>query len=209
MSKSTEKVDSSVDNRGRDDYPACPEPPPLEHGFWRDRALEELSAAEWEALCDGCAKCCLLKIEYGASGVVHYTNVRCRLLDGATCRCTDYANRSRRVSDCVTLDPAGVRAAYWLPQTCAYRRVAAAAGFSLQKTVPAFALTQSSFDFATALGSRFWNFYYFRFLSRILRTAGEKKGSMLGATLCFLDGLVTPLTGEGISSKWLVFKKTD
>lgn len=125
MSKSTEKVDSLVDNRGLDDYPACPEPPPLEHGFWRGRALEELSAAEWEALCDGCAKCCLLKLEYGGSRVVHYTNVRCRLLDGATCRCTDYANRSRRVSDCVTLDPAGVRAAYWLPQTCAYRRVAA------------------------------------------------------------------------------------
>jgi SAM-dependent methyltransferase len=89
----------------------------------------------------------------------------------------------------------------------AYRRVAAAAGFSLQKVVPAFTLTQSSFDFATALGSRFWNFYYFRFLSRVLRTAGEKRGSMLGATLSFLDGLVTPLTGKGISSKWLVFKK--
>ena len=124
MSKSTEKADSSVDNRGGDDYPAAQEGGSLEHGFWRGRALTDLSPAEWEALCDGCAKCCLLKLEYAAPRQVLYTNVRCRLLDSATCRCTDYPNRSRRVSDCVTLDAAGVHESYWLPQTCTYRRLA-------------------------------------------------------------------------------------
>lgn len=114
----------SVDNRRFGDYPTDNEAAPLGDRFWCGRALQDLSPAEWEALCDGCAKCCLLKLEYAAPREVHYTNVRCRLLDDATCRCTDYANRSRRVADCVTLDPEAVRQAYWLPETCAYRRVA-------------------------------------------------------------------------------------
>lgn len=124
VSKSRGKADSSVDNGGGGDYPDAQEGGSLAHRFWRGRALEDLSVAEWEALCDGCAKCCLLKLEYAAPREVHYTNVRCRLLDEATCRCSDYPNRSRRVADCVTLDPAAVRAAYWLPRTCAYRLVA-------------------------------------------------------------------------------------
>ena len=124
MSKSTEKADSSVDNRGGGDYLAAQEGGSLDHGFWRGRALSDLSPSEWEALCDGCAKCCLLKLEYAAPRQVLYTNVRCRLLDATTCRCTDYRNRSRRVSDCVTLDAAAVQESYWLPRTCAYRRLA-------------------------------------------------------------------------------------
>jgi uncharacterized cysteine cluster protein YcgN (CxxCxxCC family) len=124
VSKSTRKADSSVDNRAYADHqPALPNGTAAP-GFWRDRPLDALSPAEWEALCDGCAKCCLLKLEYAAPREVLYTNVRCRLLDDRTCRCTDYANRSRRVPDCVTLDAAAVREAYWLPRTCAYRLVA-------------------------------------------------------------------------------------
>ena len=123
MSKSIGKADSSVDNRGFDDYQPAKEAPSLAPGFWRGRSLADLSRAEWEALCDGCAKCCLLKLEYAAPREVHYTNVRCRLLDDATCRCTDYPNRSRRVADCVTLDASSVRESYWLPRTCAYRLV--------------------------------------------------------------------------------------
>lgn len=124
MSKNNENTDSSIDIRRQGDFPTAAEPPRLEPGFWRDRALEDLSPAEWEALCDGCGKCCLLKLEYASPRVVHYTNVRCRLLNDATCRCVDYPNRSRRVPDCVTLDPASVREAHWLPTTCAYRRLA-------------------------------------------------------------------------------------
>jgi hypothetical protein len=124
VSKNPEFPDGSVDIRELGDYPAGNAPAIPGDRFWRGRRLEDLSPAEWEALCDGCAKCCLLKLEYAAPREVLYTNVRCRLLDDATCRCTDYPNRSRRVADCVTLDPHAVREAYWLPQTCAYRRVA-------------------------------------------------------------------------------------
>jgi uncharacterized cysteine cluster protein YcgN (CxxCxxCC family) len=96
----------------------------LKPGFWRTKALGELSRAEWEALCDGCARCCLHRFEDEDTREIWFTNVHCRLLDATTCRCTDYANRSTRVPDCVTLTPADLETPYWLPATCAYRLLA-------------------------------------------------------------------------------------
>lgn len=92
--------------------------------FWRRKPLSEMTPEEWESLCDGCAKCCLYKLEDMDTGEVYFTNVHCRLLDTRTGRCTDYPNRSRRVSDCVTITPEVLRRPYWLPSTCAYRLVA-------------------------------------------------------------------------------------
>lgn len=92
--------------------------------FWYRRPLNAFDDAEWEALCDGCAKCCVHKLEDADTGEVYFTNVSCRLLDPATCRCSDYANRSQLVSDCLTLTPANLAACGWLPRTCAYRRLA-------------------------------------------------------------------------------------
>jgi uncharacterized cysteine cluster protein YcgN (CxxCxxCC family) len=92
--------------------------------FWEGRTLEQLSATEWEALCDGCGKCCVNKFEDEDTGDIHYTDVACQLLDHHSCRCRDYAHRSARVSDCVTLTPETIANARWLPETCAYRRVA-------------------------------------------------------------------------------------
>jgi uncharacterized protein len=92
--------------------------------FWRAKTLEEMSAPEWESLCDGCGRCCLVKLEDEDTGEIHFTDLGCRLLDGKTCRCTDYARRRRRVHDCVKLTPESVRALSWLPKTCAYRLVA-------------------------------------------------------------------------------------
>jgi uncharacterized cysteine cluster protein YcgN (CxxCxxCC family) len=92
--------------------------------FWRHKALHELTAQEWEALCDGCAKCCLYKLEDIDTREVYYTDVHCRLLDPETGRCSDYLNRSQRVSDCVTITLEVLRDPYWLPGTCAYRRLA-------------------------------------------------------------------------------------
>ena len=95
-------------------------PPP----FWRTKTLEEMSASEWESLCDGCARCCLVKLEEDESGQIHYTDLSCTLLDGKTCRCKDYSRRQQRVKDCVKLTPESVRALSWLPVTCAYRALA-------------------------------------------------------------------------------------
>jgi len=90
--------------------------------FWETIPLRKMTAPEWEALCDGCGKCCLNKIEYEDTGEVEYTRVACRLLDGATCRCGNYEQRFTYVPECVRLNPKTLpKVAYWLPATCAYK----------------------------------------------------------------------------------------
>lgn len=90
--------------------------------FWETVPLDQMTPHEWEALCDGCGKCCLNKIEYEDTGEVEYTRIACRLLDGQTCRCTQYDIRRQFVPDCVQLTPATLpKIAYWMPRTCAYR----------------------------------------------------------------------------------------
>lgn len=99
--------------------PQNPEEPP----FWKVKSLDEMSPAEWESLCDGCARCCLNKLEDWDSGEIVWTDVACELLDGETCRCKDYDNRAATVPDCIQLTPEEVRTLTWLPPTCAYRLV--------------------------------------------------------------------------------------
>lgn len=89
---------------------------------WWHKPLDALSASEWEALCDGCGRCCLLKLEDEDSGAVHYTRVACRLLDADLCRCRDYPRRLQRVPGCVRLTAVALReGGHWMPRTCAYR----------------------------------------------------------------------------------------
>lgn len=92
--------------------------------FWKTKSLEELSAEEWESLCDGCGRCCLEKLEDEDTGTIYFTHIGCRLLDAGLCTCRDYAHRTEQVPDCVQLTPANVRTLTWLPPTCAYRLVA-------------------------------------------------------------------------------------
>jgi uncharacterized protein len=92
--------------------------------FWRRKPLHKLDKEEWESLCDGCARCCLVKLEDEEDGTVFHTDVACRLLDCEACRCTNYAKRSRLVPGCVALTADNVPRLAWLPPTCAYRLVA-------------------------------------------------------------------------------------
>jgi len=91
--------------------------------FWKRKTFEEMTAVEWESLCDGCGLCCLNKLEDWDSGDVVFTSVACRLLDGESCRCSDYPNRQAIVPDCLQLTPEMVRDIGWLPPTCGYRLV--------------------------------------------------------------------------------------
>lgn len=82
-----------------------------------------MSEVEWESLCDGCARCCLHKLEDRDTGQVFYTNVVCRLLNLESCRCTDYANRHERVPHCVRIPAQRIHELRWMPSSCAYRLV--------------------------------------------------------------------------------------
>ena len=94
----------------------------LRDRYWEHVPLKKMTAPEWEALCDGCGKCCLNKIEYEDTGEVEFTRVACRLLDGTSCRCSSYDNRHQFVPECVRLNPKTIaKVAYWLPKTCAYK----------------------------------------------------------------------------------------
>ena len=92
--------------------------------FWETKSLSEMSRDEWELICDGCAKCCLVKIEDEDSGDIAFTRLHCRLLDAEICRCKDYENRQAYVPDCVKLTPGNVEQLKWMPKECSYRRLA-------------------------------------------------------------------------------------
>jgi len=92
--------------------------------FWSKYTLDELHREEWEALCDGCALCCLHRLEDEDTGQVAQTDVSCRYLDLDACSCTDYENRHINVPDCVPFNAESAKAFFWLPETCAYRVLA-------------------------------------------------------------------------------------
>ncbi|TVZ39678.1 hypothetical protein P886_4085 [Alteromonadaceae bacterium 2753L.S.0a.02] len=89
--------------------------------FWESKVLAELSATEWESLCDGCGKCCLQKLQDEDSNELYFTNVACRYLNTDTCRCRDYSNRQHNVPECIVLRRESAEVFEWLPSTCAYR----------------------------------------------------------------------------------------
>ncbi|MGB0664246.1 MAG: YcgN family cysteine cluster protein [Pontibacterium sp.] len=91
--------------------------------FWRTTPLTQMTPSQWESLCDGCALCCLHKIEDEETLEVYYTSVVCHLLDFDTCRCTKYEERTKLVPNCVKLRPSDVADFHWLPPTCAYRLI--------------------------------------------------------------------------------------
>ena len=90
--------------------------------FWKHKPLKSLTSEEWEALCDGCGKCCLNKLEDEDTGEVALTRIACRLLDDQSCKCGQYPIRHQFIPDCIVLKPSNIdENAYWMPKTCAYR----------------------------------------------------------------------------------------
>lgn len=92
--------------------------------FWHDKRLTEMTDLEWESLCDGCARCCMIKLEDEDTAEVRYTSLVCDLLDVESCRCTGYPQRHQLVPDCIEFDADLAATLRWLPATCAYRRLA-------------------------------------------------------------------------------------
>jgi uncharacterized protein len=91
--------------------------------FWETKTLEQMTAQEWESLCDGCGRCCLVRFEDEDTGEIIPTRVACRLLDTQTCACTNYRHRRRYVPDCIKLTPHKIEDLTWMPHSCAYRRL--------------------------------------------------------------------------------------
>jgi len=91
--------------------------------FWKTKTLEQMTREEWESLCDGCGRCCLVKLEDEDNGEVYTTRLACSMLNIRSCRCKDYANRFSKMPDCLEIDVKKARELTWLPKTCGYRVV--------------------------------------------------------------------------------------
>ncbi len=91
--------------------------------FWKSKTLNEMNTEEWEALCDGCGKCCLIRLEDPDTLEVATTKVSCKLFDPKTCQCTNYSERQNIVPTCVQLTPSNIKELKWLPKSCSYRLV--------------------------------------------------------------------------------------
>jgi uncharacterized cysteine cluster protein YcgN (CxxCxxCC family) len=98
-------------------------PEPDARPFWERETLETMTPEQWESLCDRCGRCCLVKLEDEDTGEILHTDIACKLFDAGACTCLGYANRHKKVRDCIKLTPESVRDIKWLPTTCAYRLV--------------------------------------------------------------------------------------
>ncbi len=114
--------------------------------FWKHKKLHEFSSQEWESVCDGCGRCCLHKLEDTDTGKLHYTRIACKLLDLENCRCKNYPERFTFVPDCISLQHDLYNSLKWLPESCAYRRLAD--GKDLPEWHPLVSGEQSSVEMA-------------------------------------------------------------
>ena len=94
----------------------------LRDKFWEKYSLDELNSREWDALCDRCGKCCLLKLE--DEDQIYLTNIACAQIDLRNCRCRNYEKRTELVKNCISLTKKNLKINLkWLPYTCSYKLV--------------------------------------------------------------------------------------
>lgn len=112
--------------------------------FWQNTTLDDMDGEQWEAICDGCARCCLHKFiddekleeQFAPTDHINdgeeilYTNIACYLLNDKTCACTQYAKRTELVPDCVTLTKDNLKDIFFMPPSCSYRRLHEGKGLS-------------------------------------------------------------------------------
>ncbi|MGQ8364032.1 YcgN family cysteine cluster protein [Glaciecola sp. 1036] len=106
--------------------------------FWKHKTLSQMSKQEWEAICDGCGRCCLHKFiedtesseDQDPKSALHYTNIACFLLNDKSCACMAYEKRTQRVPDCATLTAQNLEQMYFMPPSCSYRRFHEGKGLS-------------------------------------------------------------------------------
>jgi len=91
--------------------------------FWENIPLDKMSREEWEALCDHCGRCCLLKLEDEETGRIYFTNLICAQYDLAKSRCSSYSSRFCKVPDCRAITMESLAEIEWLPPDCAYVRL--------------------------------------------------------------------------------------
>ncbi|MCP3127395.1 YcgN family cysteine cluster protein [Shewanella sp. KJ2020] len=96
--------------------------------FWQSKTLAQMTATEWESLCDGCGKCCLNKLIDDETEDLYYTNAACLLLDHNSASCQHYSDRFSYVPQCTVITLDNINQLTWLPDSCAYRRLAAGRG---------------------------------------------------------------------------------
>lgn len=95
-----------------------------EQPFWKTKTLDAMTREEWESLCDGCARCCMVKLEDEDTSAIYLTRLSCAMLDTKTCRCKNYPQRFKLMPDCIEITLEKVKELAWLPESCGYRRVA-------------------------------------------------------------------------------------
>ena len=92
--------------------------------FWKTKSLAEMTDGEWESLCDGCGRCCLVKLEDEDTAEIYFTDIGCRLLDAQSLplpRLREPLRAGRRLR---AADREEFGELNWLPPTCAYRLLA-------------------------------------------------------------------------------------
>ena len=90
--------------------------------YWEVKKIWELNKEEWEALCDGCGRCCLHKFKE-ADGRILFTDVSCKYLDMDQCKCLVYETRHQHIPNCINLTAENIPKTPSLPESCAYRRI--------------------------------------------------------------------------------------